>query len=163
MKLSKRCERGAILQFEGMFCLGVAGADQLPYKMDLLLRCYNWLLSLICRLSCGGDLIRSTLELPKYQWIISQWKCHAKGQKTPSLMAAEDITGLKLEFPWQQSVYRHSEECSFILFLACISFETFSGEFLVAVTDVFSSGWPRNLSSLKAFLLIERHILVPKG
>ncbi|KAM2488777.1 hypothetical protein PS1_045829 [Malus domestica] len=91
MKLSKRCECGAILQFEGMFCLGVAGADQLPYKMDLLLRCNNGL---------------------NYQWIISQWKCHAK-------VAAEDITGPKLEFPWQRSVYRHSEECSFILFLAC--------------------------------------------
>ncbi|KAM2683389.1 hypothetical protein EV1_045011 [Malus domestica] len=64
MKLSKRCECGAILQFEGMFCLGVAGADQLPYKMDLLLRCNNGLLSLICRLSRGGDLIRNTLELP---------------------------------------------------------------------------------------------------
>ncbi|KAM1218214.1 hypothetical protein EV2_046532 [Malus domestica] len=61
MKLSKRCECGAILQFEGMFCLGVAGADQLPYKMDLLLRCNNGLLSLICRLSRGGDLIRNTV------------------------------------------------------------------------------------------------------
>lgn len=34
-------------------------------------------------------------------------------------MAAEDITGLKLEFPWQQTVYLRSEECSFILYLAC--------------------------------------------
>ncbi|KAM0958584.1 hypothetical protein ACFX2I_023813 [Malus domestica] len=39
-KLCKRCDHGVILQFKGMFCLGIAGADQLPSKMDLLLwRC----------------------------------------------------------------------------------------------------------------------------
>ncbi|KAM1954499.1 hypothetical protein ACFX16_024162 [Malus domestica] len=39
-KLCMRYDHGAILQFKGMFCLGIAGADQLPSKMDLLLwRC----------------------------------------------------------------------------------------------------------------------------
>ncbi|KAM0955523.1 hypothetical protein COP2_024477 [Malus domestica] len=38
-QLCKRCDHGAILQFKGMFCLGIAGADQLPSKMDLLLWC----------------------------------------------------------------------------------------------------------------------------
>ncbi|KAM1512219.1 hypothetical protein ACFX1X_024211 [Malus domestica] len=33
----KRCERGVILQFEGMFCLGIGGADELPFKKNLLL------------------------------------------------------------------------------------------------------------------------------
>ncbi|XP_070673037.1 uncharacterized protein [Malus domestica] len=38
----KGCERGAILPFEGMFCLGFGGADELPYKRI----CFCWSYSL---------------------------------------------------------------------------------------------------------------------
>ncbi|KAM2011946.1 hypothetical protein ACFX1T_023862 [Malus domestica] len=58
-QLCKRCDHGAVLQFKGMFCMGIAGADQLPSKMIYFCGVgrYNGLLNLMCRLSCGDDLI----------------------------------------------------------------------------------------------------------